>query len=122
MAEAMRLTFEWDGKSAALREARRVAKRAPVAAPTERGDNEPATVGMVLELRRGDHLFYRRQVGPMFPDSHEVQTGDPRRPFARAPRSKPSRVEILVPAAEGIDRLRLVERRVEPGAKRGTPP
>jgi hypothetical protein len=130
MAESLRLTFEWDRGAIALREVRRVAKRAPAGDLFERARTETEqkraqrpVVGIWLELRQGDRAVYRRQVRPLFPDSHEIQTGDPKRPFARAPRNTPYQVEILVPVLNGgADRLMLRERRADPDAKRGTPP
>jgi hypothetical protein len=121
MAEALRLLFEWADGNIRLKEARPVAKRAPPPDPPDRQRAADDATGILLELREGDRSIYRRHVGPMFPDSHEVQTGDPKRPFARAPRRKPYTVEIVVPA-ERATRVVLTERRPEPGAKRGTEP
>jgi len=128
MAASLRLTFEWDRGSIALRDVREVAKRAPAAdrpspAPAKKKGTAQPTVGVWLELRRGDRSVYRRQVSPLFSDSHEIQTGDPKQPFARVPRKTAFRVEILVPVLEdGADRLVVLERRPDPDAKRGTPP
>lgn len=117
MSDALRLLFEWSEGRIHLRSAHRVAKRAPAGTPAQDAAADAAT-GMVLELRSGERVLYRRHIGPMFPDSHEVQTGDPERPFARAPRTKPYTVEILVPA-DRAERVMLVERRAE---KPGAPP
>lgn len=113
MIEALRLQFEWRDGSIHLKSAHPVAKRAPAGDVAER---VTPTIGIELELRDAERAIYRRQVGTLFPDSHEVQTGDPARPFARHPRSKPYTVEIIVPAMPKATRLVVTERRA---ARRG---
>lgn len=116
MTEALRLLFEWADGKIRLKEARPVAKRAPPSDAPGRGGAD--ATGILLELRDGERSIYRRHVGPMFPDSYELQTGDPKQPFARATRSKPYTVEIVVPA-EHAKRVVLTERRATRGKKRG---
>jgi hypothetical protein len=125
MADAMRLLFGWSEGKIRLLSARRVAKRAPAGDPVARmaeGDGTPPRIGVFLELREGERPVYRRQLGPLFPDSHEVQTGDPRQPFARVPRRKPYTVEVIIPAMPKGARLLLTERRADPQAARSAAP
>jgi hypothetical protein len=117
MADALRLQFEWQDGRISLRSVRRVAKRAAATEPERRDQRGGPAVGIELELRDGERTLYRRQIGPMFPDSYEVQTGDPARPFARAPRTRPYAVEIIVPAAAQARQVVLTERRGDPRAK-----
>ncbi len=112
MPEALRLQFEWRDGSIHLKSARRVAKRAPAGDDPKRDQPTSKGIGIELELRDDDRTVYRRQVATMFPDSHEVQTGDPARPFARHPRKKPYTVELIVPAMPKA-RLVVTERRYE---------
>lgn len=121
MTEALRLLFEWADGSIRLKEVRRVAKRARATDRLEPQRGAADAVGILLELRDDERPIYRRHVGPLFPDSYEVQTGDPNRPFARVPRRKPYTVEIVVPG-ERASRVVLTERRAEPGAERDTSP
>lgn len=113
MAEALRLQFEWRDGSIHLKSVQPVAKRAPAGDPPKRGEHSAPAIGIELELRDAERTLYRRQVGTLFPDSHEVQTGDPARPFARHPRSKPYTVELIVPAPAKPPRLVVTERRFE---------
>ncbi|MBW6396338.1 hypothetical protein KPL78_00695 [Roseomonas sp. HJA6] len=113
MAEALRLQFEWRDGSIHLKSVRPVDKRAPAGDPPRRDDRSKPPIGIELELRDDERTLYRRQVGTLFPDSHEVQTGDPARPFARHPRSKPYTVEVIVPVPPKARRLVLTEHRVE---------
>jgi hypothetical protein len=113
MPEALRLQFEWRDGSIHLTSARPVAKRAPAGDLSRRDERATPTIGIELELRDDERPVYRRQVGTLFPDSHEVQTGDPARPFARHPRAKPYTVEIIVPVLPKGRRLVVTERRME---------
>ena len=124
MAGALRLLFEWDNGRITLKDARPVAKRAPAGDPTPSADRArlPPQLGVTLELRIGEHATYRRQVAAMFPDSHEVQTGDPERPFARSPRTTPYQVELLVPMPDRTARLVVTEVRAGPKARDGDAP
>lgn len=113
MPEALRLQFEWRDGSIHLISARPVAKRAPASDETRRDDRAAPPIGIELELRDEERTVYRRQVATLFPDSHEVQTGDPARPFARHPRTKPYTVELIVPVMPKARRLVVTERRAE---------
>jgi hypothetical protein len=124
MAESLRLLFEWNERKISLRKVTPVNKRAPASEqPEGRGMQEaPARLGVELRLRVGERDLYARHVGQLFPDSYEVQTGDPDRPFARAPRGKPYTVEIIVPDAHAKARVVLTERRMDAKAKKCPPP
>lgn len=112
MQGSFRLRFEYSKGRIVLKDSLCVAKRAPA------GDSQPSSQhsispqdGIMLELRSGKDVVYRRQVAAMFPDSYEVQTGDPDRPFARSPRTQPYQVELLVPIPDKDVRLVLTEHR-----------
>ena len=125
--EAVRLTFEWSKGKIKLSEAQRVGKRAPASdlphhPPTKKSSASVDTEGIWLELIDGDRFIWSRQVTPMFPDSHEVQTGNPKQPLSRIPRTQPYQIDILVPyPRQGSTRIVLSERSTDTGAKRGSP-
>ena len=120
MDGSIRLRFAYSEGKITLKDTSYVAKRAPASDLTPPGlHSKSPQDGIMLELRSGKEVLYHRQVAAMFPDSYEVHTGDPARPFARSTRTHPYQVELLVPLPSRDVRLVLTEHRHDLSKRKG---
>lgn len=128
MSGSWRLSFIREGDGYIARSADRIAGRTPGGTwsnperpdgkeRTSRPEKESNTVGRFLELRDEEgQTLYRRAVTQSLPDMLEYPTGDPDRPFGRAPVPQGKVIFVRVPADERARSAAVVD---ATAAKRG---